>query len=153
MTPQELFSRTPVQVSNEIEGFHSHLGDYGISQFEFNKVLEEDPNIETRFYAVANFDGYRYWMLGAVFFRGIPVLIFQEAGRNGRDHTRNIEVRDPENPNAMGDFLRYIRDNLLENGRVEAVSLDTDVEDLDYFYNCKLDDIVAEYHTPKDSSP
>lgn len=84
-----------------------------------------------------NFDGRRYWQLGSVWFNGSPVMIIQNAGREGEDHEKKFIT----NKQLYIDMVRYIKslipfdDEWIDK---EFINEEDDVKELNTFYGYSL---------------
>lgn len=136
MTPKDLYQRPPESITNEImclRGFYyNHIPE--ISEFQ---LPWEDPNkrIAIHYYKNYSFDGRRYWALAGVYFDGVPVMIIQNAGREGDDHAKRFVT----NADSYQKMLVYLNSLNPLKGEVELVNVDQDIPGLDEFYGYKLD--------------
>jgi hypothetical protein len=118
-----------------------------VPEIDFSGIEpEEDRMIETRLYRDVAFDDRRCWTLGSIWFLGGPVLIFQEAGREGRDHRRRYVV-DRELYWKMVAYLQTLPrtdDWVFSDG--ELVGLDEEMgDDLTHFYGCDLETVKGRH--------
>lgn len=84
---------------------------------------KEFPSIEIRVVKEFDFDGRRFWRLATVWFEGLPVMVIQNAGREGDDH----EARFITNTELFNKMCRYIES--IANVSDDAVCLDVYNED------------------------
>lgn len=85
-----------------------------------------------------NFDYRRFWALRTVWFDEVPVMVIQNAGREGDDH----DARYITNETAYREMIVYIK-TLIPVEQIEELPdlLDenTDLSSLTEFYHNKLD--------------
>jgi hypothetical protein len=156
VTPEELYK---ISLNSDIEPIYdlSYLAPEGSY---FNHIRELDPELirstgdelthTTRNHYVKiyllknfNFDGRRFWRLGTVFFMDNPVMIIQNAGREGDDH-RQVYIT---NFGTYRDMVEYIyrisrpkRPEFYEQNDEyrSIVKSDENIADLIEFYGNKL---------------
>ncbi|MEC4565382.1 hypothetical protein L8C07_05445 [Paenibacillus sp. CMAA1739] len=138
MKPIDLYNRTFESKHNtlgQLKGFYyDHLPEI---EDDFWGIKEEqNKKVTIREYKNFDFDGRRYWLLASVWFENDPVMIIQNAGREGDDHRRRF-ITDKEKYKEM---IKYIH-TLLETDSEVADCYDPndDIPDLDSFYGHTLD--------------
>jgi hypothetical protein len=144
MTPNDLYSRMPVSVDvgigNLFGCYFNHIAEidsmvagdydykYGVDHSMFTLVEVRDV-----FYY--NFDGRRFWRLATVWFKNEPVMVIQNAGREGDDHHERFIT----NADAYKAMLSYIVSLLpVSETTVTAVDPSQDIPNLDSFYDHTL---------------
>lgn len=140
MTPAQLLAREPVRVEtdfHDLEGHaYNHLSELGFSIRDLKETWA--PRIEVRVYGYRQEDSRRYWKLAAVYFNWEPVMIVQNAGREGDDHHARFML----NPDLYYRMLRVIaalpRSEAFEDQSGPGVLMDEDIEGLDQFYGERL---------------
>lgn len=143
MKPSELYNMPAITTSKNI-----HLLDGHMSNIDFyNICAEASKRVELRFYADVDFDGRRVWVLFSVWFDGKPVMICQEAGREGSDH-RATFVTDLETYKALSAYIVTLYDNE-EDDDDDSFDPNDDIPDLTEFYNRNL----SEFYDPKGVNP
>jgi len=140
MTPEQLLKLEPFS-SNEW-GHEDETNDISILSGLYYNFIPELNGIklsETKFELITIeiiknhlFDHRRYWRLAIVYFAHFPVMIIQNAGREGDDHAKRF-LLDIEMYKKMLQYL--IRFATFDE---EIISLDENREDLDTFYGHKL---------------
>jgi hypothetical protein len=137
MTPNQLYQRIPEKTDHEI---------CTLKGFNFNHVPEiesefipKDPTgkIEIRYYKDFYFDQRRFWRLASVWIEGKPVMIIQNAGREGDDHAKSF-ITDATQYSALIKHLATLTKPLA--GKIEnVVDPDIEIPDLTKFYGNELD--------------
>lgn len=116
---------------------------YSFFEVEFyrlnDKQFAADRRVRTAYYGDFNFDGIRGWTLCAVFFDGKPVSIFQSAGRDNRDHRREIVV----SYTLRREFVQYLISLVGPDENEKDVSLDAEDASICFFYGDTLGDLRA----------
>jgi hypothetical protein len=144
MKPSELYARTPERVDYEIGNLIGFYYNH-VLEIENNHLPWEDPNkrVEFRCYKYFNFDGRRFWRLAAVYFDGQPVMITQNAGREGDDHRKRFITDFPRYQNMVAYLMSLVRPEDWKNQ--DIVKPDDEIEGLDEFYGNKLDGHFERY--------
>lgn len=95
LTPEDIYSMTSQKIHHNIHilcgCYYNHLEDTGIDPFE----IEHQYDLTSERIAIHeiknfNFDSRRYWRLATVWFDNSPVMIIQNAGREGDDHAERF---------------------------------------------------------------
>jgi hypothetical protein len=84
-----------------------------------------------------NFDGRRYMLLASLWFRGAPVMLIWEAGREGRDYNS----RTLTDTQAYKEMLTYLYQLYIETQEIEVLhQADKDKKSHDYleFYGNRI---------------
>lgn len=89
-----------------------------------------------------NYDGRRFWRLAAVFLDDKPVMLVQNAGREGDDHAKRFVV-DGVAYREMVGYLMSIYEEPEIDANSDVISLDEERQDLDSFYNDDLAHVTA----------
>ncbi len=141
MTPNELYARPAQQVVVDdffcLKGcYYDHLPEVGADASELDKVLcgPLKGRFELRFYRKRNSDQRRVWWLYSLWLDGKPVMVLQNAGREGDDHHRRI-VTDQT---LLAETVRLIRTHLPVSPADEVADPSTEIEGLDAFYSDRL---------------
>lgn len=148
MKPSKLYAREPEEISYELYGLiEHHIQEIDSYDFDYDDN-KKTKHIEIRYYKNFDFDGRRSWTLAGVFFNDVnnaaakqePIMIIQNAGREGDDHTdRFITNRD--------GYLRMIK-YLLSCANApepDVISPDEDIRGLESFYGNTLDGHFERY--------
>lgn len=144
MTPNDLYKMESQSVDigigllfghyfNHIVELDDQLGsDYS---YKYNTDHSIFTQIEVRVIKNFNFDGRRFWRLATVWFEGSPVMVIQNAGREGDDHRARF-ITDPE---AYKRMLSYIKSLVpCEVPKIESVGADEEINSLVSFYDHSL---------------
>ncbi len=133
MKPNDLYSRAPIKTSYDLYCLNDILE---VDLFEVDSDQNEElKRVEIRYYQDYCFDGRRTWTLASVFFDNTPVLIFQRAGREGRDHQGHFIT----NRHAFNLMEAFFRSLLPPPPDGETFDPAEDVPTLDTFYGHSLD--------------
>jgi len=147
MKPSELYKREVEKVDNKIEHLFGHYYNHvpEIHQFDEGYWIENDPteDIEIHYFKDFCFDGRRTWTLAGVKFRGEWVMITQNAGREGDDHT----ARFVTNIEVYNNMLNHIQSLIVgdEEPLTHQVDVDVDIEGLGSFYSNSLDGVFKRF--------
>jgi len=148
MTPSELLARPVESVEKDLSVlvgcYYNFVPEATLDMQEF--LLPEDDRVEIRVFKHFNFDHRRFWRLAAVYLDGEPVMITQNAGREGDDHAHRY-VLDEERYRALVGIVasmpRKPNDHRVDEGdrkRTTVASMDEDLGDkLTSFYGDELD--------------
>lgn len=149
MTPRELLKRQPekvLKINTETGVLNGFAYDYvpeltaalAASCLCFNDLKDSD-RIEIRVYKDFWSDHRRFWRLASVFFDGKPVMIIQNAGREGDDHHQRY-LLDFEAYGAMiAHALSLFPDHVSRTNDHIVTSIDGDIKGLTEFYGKELD--------------
>jgi hypothetical protein len=98
MKISELLQRTPEKVDRDFTVLFGHGYCFVPEAQEYAGggawllAEQESPRIEMRIFKEFHFDSRRFWRLAAVYLDGEPVMITQNAGREGDDFTRRFII-------------------------------------------------------------
>jgi len=145
MTPNELYKRVPEKIVLAIEPASEFFGGGYLEGFYYNHVPEIDgqskynpsDRIKCYIYKDFDFDGRRFWRLAAIWFDDKPIMIVQNAGREGDDHSERF-ITNWEGYCEMVQHIMSLRipDEFEQENLVDP---DTDIEGLTSFYGNELD--------------
>lgn len=142
MKPRELYKRKPERIDKDINClygcYYNHVPE--IEDFSHGVYIEDGLNkrIEIHYYKDFCFDGRRTWVLAAVKFDDKFVMIIQNAGREGDDHT----ARFITNKNRYIKMVKYIKSIIPvepDDDIRDMFNLDDDITILTSFYGNDLD--------------
>ncbi len=143
MTPNELYKREPVSTSHDLWPlcgcYYNHLPE--LQERLSSEAFDGNEKVEVRYYKDFNFDYRRVWRLASVWYDGRPVMIVQNAGREGDDHRRRF-ITDLVAYGEMIGYLIALFPRELEQPE-DVVDPDTEVVGLTSFYNCELDGVFT----------
>lgn len=139
MKPVDLYNREPEEVTRDIgilRGvYYNHTpeihDDKGI---DFYKLKNE--RIEVRYYKYYSFDARRFWALASIYFNEEPVMIIQNAGRDGDDHAKRFIT----NRNLYNEMIGYIQSLIVKEieNSIDVYDENEDIENLDEFYGYSM---------------
>lgn len=138
MTPRELYARAPVSTTSDLGALRGFYYDH-VPEVS-GDLVAEDPAVRVvvRVYKHFDFDHRRFWRLASVWFDGAPVMIVQNAGREGDDHRERF-ITNSTAYHAMIDHLQTLTKPAHQTSGGAVVDPDIDVPALDEFYGNKLD--------------
>ncbi len=110
MTPNDIYAMPHEKSAQDPWGLYgcyfNHM-DGEVEEHDMSQLPHELPRVEVREIKYFDFDGRRFWRLATVWFDGSPVMITQNAGREGDDWRKRF-ITDPEAFSAMGAYLRSL---------------------------------------------
>lgn len=153
MTANELYKLIPIRTVNDVFLLRAH-----VHEVEFSLIASDEygcrnlKDFEIKYYAQHSYDGYRVWELFSVWFGGIPFMVCQEAGRDGRDHREHFITNGAVYKLALSKLLSLceVQDEIeiLNPDENEPNLTDFYSNDLNSFYqgnfraNLKVGDVV-----------
>lgn len=150
LTPNDIYALPVQEVDRSphiLTGcYYNHLEGSGIHEWECQWGVQESDRLEIRIHKFFDFDGRRFWRLATVWLDNKPVMIIQNAGREGDDHERRFITNIP-GFRAMARHLRTLL-NLPDNEPLEdVVEPDQPLgRPLIDFYGNALDNHFERYH-------
>lgn len=144
MKSRDLYARAPestnYEVGNLVGFYYNH-----VPEIENANLPWEDPNkrVEFKCYKYFNFDGRRFWRLAGVYFDGKPVMITQNAGREGDDHRERF-ITDHAHYTQMVAYLMTLNQAKFEKP-ADVVGIDDEIPGLTEFYGNSLDGRFEHY--------
>lgn len=149
MTPNELYDRIPDKSSYDLNDLS--VGSYGRQLYEIDELGcgywfpdIKQTDIEIRIYKFFDFDGRRFWKLQSVYYKGNPVMIMRNAGREGDDHCSRF-ITDKE---RFKQLICQVKQHILETSDDEEISDIVDGDDdvgVESFYDGTLDGNFERY--------
>ena len=143
-TPKELYERKPESVSNDLDhlaGFYyNHVAE--IEDFYSHSHTIATTRVEVRFLKDWSFDGRRVWQLATVWFDDGPVMIIQNAGREGDDHAERF-ITDVDRFTSMCSYLKSLIPICAD--APERVGFTEEITGLTEFYGNELDGSFERY--------
>lgn len=141
MKPSELYARDPEETWKDLSVlmgcYYKHLPELEPVWDRLN--LEKNEKVELRVYRHVNYDVRRFWLLAGVYFDGQPVMVIQNAGREGDDfHGRFIT-----DGGRYFDMLKYLStlcrfEDKDKTPIIDLVDPEQDIKDLETFYGNSL---------------
>lgn len=143
-TPNELYAMTPEETTNDVSRlvgcYYNHIPE--IDEYaEFYHI--ETPRIEIKYLKDWCYDGRRVWQLATVWFWNKPVMIIQNAGREGDDHRVRF-ITDPEQYKLMIEYIIALME-IPEPKLEDVYKPDEDIDGLTEFYGQSLDGYFERY--------
>lgn len=139
MTPNQLYALKPKEVTRDLwylVPWDNHIEESTVTNFDIcSKTFKENTRVEVRVIYYDNIDGERYIRMSTVWFDDKPVMIIQNAGRGGADHSARF-ITNKELFFAMCDYLRSLKDD--SDPRFVVHDPDTECTQLTEFYGCEL---------------
>ena len=143
MKPSQLYERQPERESLDLSYLrgkyanYDHLPELG-DKYEVPLDLSANKYVVVRFYKEFHFDSRRFWALASVWYNGRPVMIVQNAGREGDDH-RHRFITNEELFRKMLGYIWSISTMTKDVETTDIVDKDSDIPDLTDFYGNRLD--------------
>ncbi|MCY9308843.1 hypothetical protein MOF23_07650 [Bacillus inaquosorum] len=145
MNAKQIYDMEPREISNELSllaGFYyNHLPE--IEDIPYG--LEQDK-VSIKIYADYEYDWSRFWRLASVWFEDIPVMIIQNAGRDGDDHRERF-ITDEK---AYENLVSYVK-GLIPKEEVnnpDLIDLEEDITGLSEFYGWSLEQLYDPNFNP-----
>jgi len=142
MTPADIYAMPVKQTERDLSvlvGCHyNHIPE--AAQYHWDLDFSKNARAELRVVEWFNFDGRRFWLLGSVWFDDKPVMVIQNAGREGDDHRMRF-VTDMKTYGEMIGYLCSLRkmgDLQSDHADTRWVKPDQDCGDLTEFYGDRL---------------
>lgn len=119
-------------------GNGGHIAEVRCNHFDVEGLSSE--RIETRFIVDHNIDGRRIWRLATVWLDGEPVMVIQNAGREGRDFCARF-ITDEE---RFVEMIRLIEEleREINYDKLEITNADEPSIEFTAFYSNALDSFV-----------
>jgi len=141
----DLYARTPEKMSKDprmLRGFYyNHVPELGDFHFNLPKLAHR---MTIHIYKEFEFDARRFWRLAAVFLDNRPVMVIQNAGREGDDHAARF-ITDVV---AYNELVHYLA-SLMHPDPLEIpmapIDVNVDIPGLDDFYGSSLDGYFERY--------
>lgn len=131
--------------------YYNHVAEAGedVANLIQGWQLKESERVELRILKDFDFDGRRFWRLASVWFDGEPVMLIQNAGREGDDHAR----RFVSSSDGFAKLIMHLRQEAarLKPEHDDVVVVDIDLDDaqsshkLAEFYGNHLDGHFERY--------
>jgi hypothetical protein len=108
-----------------------------LAEVQGNLEEFQDPNgyIHMRIHEERCEDGERVWVLGSLWFGMTPVMVFQRAGRGGRDYKRRFITHEV----TFRQMITYINNRLASDRSLpDLIDPNEDLPQLTSFYGEEL---------------
>jgi hypothetical protein len=143
-TPNELYAMKPQETTNNlwrlVGCYYNHIPE--VSEAEYLSHIESE-RIEIRMIKEWHYDIRRIWRLATVWFDGKPIMVIQNAGREGDDHAARF-ITDKEGFLAMCSHVRELLANQ-SNEELAALDPEAEVEGLTEFGGRSLGGYFEQY--------
>ena len=144
MKPSDLYERTPESIDYNIGTligcYYCHIPELRDHEYGF-PYADLQKRVEIRVMQHVNWDFRRYWRLATVWFDSEPVMVIQNAGREGDDHAQRF-VTHEATYRAMISYLLSLVD-FTPTSLCDVVGVDDEIQGLDHFYSHQLGDQPA----------
>lgn len=148
MKPLELYLRTPESISKDLSILRSYTYNHvtEIKEYFNNISALEDKNtkIQIKIYKHFDYDYRRFWRLASVWFEEKPVMIIQNAGREGDDSSTRF-ITDETLYVEMVQYIKSLIPAEFETQIKDLVDPEIDIENLTNFYDGELDGYFTRY--------
>lgn len=136
-TANDLYAMQPEAVTNDVwrlKGYYyNHIPEV---TDDFLPDIETD-RVEMKLLKDHCFDGRRTWALATVWFDGNPVMVIQNAGREGDDHAERF-ITDKDKFDEMCAYIRGLIPREYDRTQEDVFDKDADIPELTYFYGNSL---------------
>jgi hypothetical protein len=133
--------RTVTSVEHLSGYYYNHIYEVG-DEFPMVKYEVKTERVEIRFIKDFCFDGRRVWQLATVWLDSKPVMIVQNAGREGDDYS----ARFITDATLFREMCQHIKELLpVDQNYIEEICSNTKTEGLIEFYGNHLDDNFEHY--------
>lgn len=146
MTAKQIYNLKPTKVTRDIEVLTSTSITH-IPELEFEYIDESlNEKVEIKYYVDYCFDGRRTWTLASVWYINQPVMIIQNAGREGDDCVDRFIT----NEKLYYKMVEYLK-SLIQRKEEITDLLDENEENpsLTNFYSHRLEEFYDESYIPK----
>ena len=141
MTPRQIYEmpaeRADKELSCLVGCYYNHIPEVGDHWGDWLWGFKQD-RVEIKYIKDFYYDGRRIWRLATVWFDGNPIMIIQNAGREGDDHRAKF-VTDLDGYIKMVGYIASLLPNEYRES-VKTVSIEDDLPELTEFYGQRLDD-------------
>lgn len=141
MKPIELYKRKPESENYDLNylygSYYNHIPEVESIYYD-DDILKKNKRVKIKIIKHVNFDSRRFWRLATVWFDGKPVMVIQNAGREGDDHADRF-VTSHKRYVKMIAFIKtlhpddYEVDNLVDENQ--------EIPELTEFYSNDLETI------------
>jgi len=143
MTANELYACPPVRQSTDLYSLSAFV------PFDLSGINDGvNTQVVLKYYAYHDFDGRRVWFLFSVWYKNHPIMICQEAGREGNDHTEEF-ITDADGYTEMIKYIASLIQPPVSPLEERFHDPDADIEDLTRFYGTSLEEL----YDPKGVDP
>lgn len=149
LTPNDVYALPAQEIERNpsilVGYYYNHLEGSGIHEWVFQWTDQQSDRLEIRIHKYFDFDGRRFWRLASVWLDNQPVMIIQNAGREGDDHRRRFITSE----DRFREMCKHIREFLkIEEEPLEDVVDPNDVigRPLIAFYGNSLDGYFQRYN-------
>ncbi len=136
MTPNELYAMEPEEVTYSLDYLSGvYFNHVDIDEMDMLATFNvKQDRVEIRMLKNFCFDGRRIWRLATVWFDKQPVMVIQNAGREGDDHQERF-ITDVEQFSKMVGFIR----SLVPPEQIDVYDPNQQIDGLTSFYGNSLD--------------
>lgn len=143
-TANNLYDMTPENESYDLSVFngcyYNHLSEFNPNGEYLGNIKQDRVKIKTIKYF--DFDGRRFWLLATIFFDSTPVMVIQNAGREGDDHAQRY-ITNKEYFLSLGAYVRSLM--AVESEHIETIDANDEIPELTDFYGNSLDGVFQRY--------
>ncbi len=148
LTPNDVYALPVQEVERNpsvlVGCYYNHLEGSGINEWDFQWTNEESDRLEIRIHKYFDFDGRRFWRLATVWIDNTPVMVIQNAGREGDDHRRRFITDEKAFRVMCVHVMEFLQ--LKEEPLKDVVDPDTTIgRPLIDFYGNSLDGYFERY--------
>jgi hypothetical protein len=138
MTPNEIYKLDDGEEEDKsiLCGIHyNHIPEAGLDRDD-HEIFDRADWITIKIHGYHEYDYRRYWRLASVWFMNKPVMIIQNAGREGDDHSARFITDVP----LFWQMIAYLQSLKVFNHELikDAIDPDKDNPNLTSFYDLSL---------------
>lgn len=146
-TPKEIYEMTHESSTHKLDHlagcYYNHIEECEL--LHDGELYEIDTDrIEIRFIMDFSYDGRRVWQLATVWLDGEPVMITQNAGREGDDFSQRF-ITDQGLFFSMCDHIRSLISEKNKKLLEDLYEMDEEISGLTFFYNQSLGEGFTHY--------
>lgn len=133
ITAKEVYAIPYESETNELWSLKGYYYDFlpEIDDSLYSVNPEENTRLKIKVLKDFDFDGRRFWRLQTLWFDDKPVMIMQNAGREGDDHRERFIT----NKELYLEVLNYIRTLIGDNGIDDLVDENEERDYLNFYGN------------------
>ena len=149
MTPRQIYEmpaeRVELGLSHLVGFYYNHIEEIS-DAWRAWLAKRSNHRVEIKFIKDFYFDHRRVWTLATVWFDKNPVMIIQNAGREGDDHAERF-ITNKAAYIRMIDFISPLTPTQADTlpATIKTVGMDADIPELTEFYGQRLDQPFERY--------
>jgi len=149
-TPRQIYEMPCVEKSKDLTILVGCYYNYLPALPSSIEALGEDHAIEIRYVENHQFDTRRIWVLGSVWYKGKPVMVIQNAGREGDDHAKcfvtDVTMYCEMVQHLLVQCAKNTKVELQADEKISIVDIEAEIPNLTEFYSYDLASVKFEYY-------